>query len=73
MLFFVIDVCQDRGVPASNSVSSEMGPGERTNVVLDGRYTDTVGNGLISGADHEIAGCDIRESLRIRSDRKDTG
>ena len=35
-------VCEDRGVPASNGVSPEMGLGEMTEIAQDGN-TNTVG------------------------------
>ena len=69
------DVCRREGSPKSNSVSTAQGLGKRTSMALDGSNTDTVGKGLpgISGADYRMAGCDIKESLKIRNNRKDIG
>ena len=66
--------CQDRGVPASNRVSPELGLGERTRLARGGD-PDLIGINLpeISGVDYNGTGSNRRESLEIMSERKDTG
>ena len=66
--------CQDRGVPASNRISPKLGLGERTRIARGGD-SDSVGINLpeISGVDYDMTGSNKRESLKIMSERKDTG
>ena len=68
------DVCQDRGVPASNGISPELSLGERTRLARGGD-PDLIGINLpeISGVDYDGTGSNRRESLEIMSERKDTG